>query len=476
MSRKFLFIVLYIAGALSLFAQSYNKGAIHDPEAYSQVPQKAATREVKPLPSSASLKAYAPYPGDQNPYGTCTAWANAYAARTIAESIGLKRLDRTLSTSNAFSPVFVYRNLSNDPDCVTGTQSDLALELMKTQGVPKRLSIEYTTDFKLIPLSLFSSSRKYPIKDYGTVFCIKMELDSVRGIWKEKEEEGPEKVRKVKRTLAEGKPAIIVMNCPDSFEEAKGRWIPKENPRGNYGFHAMCVVGYDDSMYGGAFEVQNSWGTDWGNEGYIWISYNDFGNFVVEAYELIEDLMAYQNIAEFSGSVEIEMKGSSKGMEVEWVNQGYYKTKRSHPTGTDFRYLMNCNKPAYLYSFTATDNADSYFRIFPADGVLAVLDYRENTFAFPPDRPGEIDWMFLDGPTGTEYLVVLFSKQPLDIDAIGNRFMKAKGNFAQRVEQAVGSNYIHPRTAKYEKGRMAYTAQSSNANAVFGLLLAIEHK
>jgi len=78
--------------------------------------------------------------------------------------------------------------------------------------------------------------------------------------------------------------------------------------------------------------------------------------------------------------------------------------------------------------------------------------------------------------SGTDYLVVLFSKQPLDIDAIGRSFMGARGNFAQRVEQAVGRNFIRPQNAKYEKNRMAYIAQSNNANAVFGLLLAIEHR
>jgi hypothetical protein len=136
--------------------------------------------------------------------------------------------------------------------------------------------------------------------------------------------------------------------------------------------------------------------------------------------------------------------------------------------------MMNCDKPAYLYAFAA--DTHSYTRIFPGDGVLAVLDYRQNTFTFPPDRPGEIDWLELDETPGTDYLVVLFSKQPLEIDAIGRRFMNARGNFAEKVEQAVGSNFIRPSTASYERNRMAYTAQSSNANAVFGLLLAIEHR
>jgi len=474
MVKKTLFLILFLASALSLFPQTFGTGAIHDPELYNSVPQKAATRDITELPPSFSLKAYAPYPGHQGQYGTCNAWANAYAARTIAESIGLNRLDRTLTTSNTFSPVFVYRNISNDPDCRKGTPIQYALELMKEQGAPKRLRIEYTEDFKKIPLSLFASSPKYRIKDYTRLFTAAW--SSVRGFYNATD--GASKVKAVKKALSERKPVIICMECPDSFNNwsIKDLWMPTESPGVNYieACHALCVVGYDDDKFGGAFEIQNSWGTDWGNGGYVWVRYTDFGNHVMEAYELIEDLLAYNNVAEFSGSVEIEMRDSERSMEVEFVNAGYYKTKSSHPSGTLFRYIMNCDKPAYLYAFAA--DADSLTRIFPAEGVSAVLDYRENVFAFPPDRPGEIDWMELDDVAGTDYLVVLFSKQPLDIKAIEERFMSARGNFVQRVGQAVGRNFIRPQYAKYEKNRIAYNAQSSNGNAVFGLLLAIEHR
>ena len=45
------------------------------------------------------------------------------------------------------------------------------------------------------------------------------------------------------------------------------------------GGHAMCICGYDDNKgpcpYGhtGAYRVQNSWGTGWGDSGYLWYCY-----------------------------------------------------------------------------------------------------------------------------------------------------------------------------------------------------------
>ncbi|MBN1964342.1 MAG: PQQ-binding-like beta-propeller repeat protein, partial [Anaerolineae bacterium] len=42
------------------------------------------------------------------------------------------------------------------------------------------------------------------------------------------------------------------------------------------GGHAMAVVGYDDAKQ--AFKVRNSWGSDWGEDGYCWIGYDTFLN------------------------------------------------------------------------------------------------------------------------------------------------------------------------------------------------------
>src|SRR5437868_6482065 len=72
------------------------------------------------------------------------------------------------------------------------------------------------------------------------------------------------------------------------FDKAKDVWKPTEEPLLSYGGHALCVVSYADNKYGGAVEIQNSWGTTWGNQGYTWIKYEDFARFTHYAFEFVE--------------------------------------------------------------------------------------------------------------------------------------------------------------------------------------------
>ncbi len=42
------------------------------------------------------------------------------------------------------------------------------------------------------------------------------------------------------------------------------------------GGHATPIIGYDDTIGGGSFRVQNSWGTSWGKDGFFYMPYTVF--------------------------------------------------------------------------------------------------------------------------------------------------------------------------------------------------------
>jgi len=247
--QKFLILPLLLC-LMPLFGQNYGKGADLDPVRYEQTDAKPVlhTRNYTALPSSVSLKKYSPIPESQGQYGTCVAWSTAFAARTISESFAINRTDRTVTSNSVFSPFFVYKSASNDPTFSRGMVISDALDFMKDPGIVKRLPVEKNTDFKNINISIFHTSPRYPIAGYVRLFSNPRSSPGTI----------EERVLPVKKSLSEGKPVIIGMNCPDSFQEAKDFWRPTENPRTNYSGHAMCAVGYDDNKYGGAFEITNT--------------------------------------------------------------------------------------------------------------------------------------------------------------------------------------------------------------------------
>ena len=458
-------IFLFFFTLTGVFGQA--RSAILDEEAYNNLPRKAElpARSYEGLPSSYSLKQYAPLPGDQSDYGTCVAWASAYAARTISESVALNRVNQTETTQNVFSPVYVYKNIRpDDPDCIRGAQIYSALDMMKDSGAVRMLDIERVRDFPRVDLSNYSESRRYPIAGYVTLFS------------REDRQKPALITRAVKKSLTEGKPVIIGMNTPDSFLEAKDVWIPRESSGAYYGGHAMCVVGYDDNRSGGAFEILNSWGRKWGNGGYIWVPYQVFIDFVIEAYEIVENISTFSDAVIFDGFVQLEMTGERGTGQAQLAlsPEGIYRTEEIYTEGGQFSFVIGARESAYVYAFTFSQPAGestifSPVLLFPQAGVPALLNYSGSTVSLP----GNDRAFTLDTQAGTEFLVVLYSKQTLDIYNIMRTFESTEGSIRKKMFTAVDNLYL---SFPHNEGEADFTAMPDDPRAVTALIVAVDHK
>jgi hypothetical protein len=76
----------------------------------------------------------------------------------------------------------------------------------------------------------------------------------------------------VKKVLSAGCPVHVSMNTGNAFSDVgrDGRFNAAEAPSGMHGRHAMLIVGY----VGNFFTLKNSWGTDWGDQGYCYVPKN----------------------------------------------------------------------------------------------------------------------------------------------------------------------------------------------------------
>ena len=482
LNKNRLFLFLLFSLLLSpLFGQTYATGAIFDPEKHAQTPLKARliTRNYTNIPRTASLRQYSPIPENQGEYGTCTAWSTVFAARTISESIVLNRTNQEQNSLHAFSPLDTYigiRALNGGLSAgyetfsflhllnrlkergIMGISIPSALDYLVQRGAVRRNETERIKNLQLTFIANYENIRRYTISEYVALYR------SYESPWTIEE-----RVTPVKKSISEGKPVIIAMNTPLSFHRARDVWKERDDPNIIQGYHAMCVVGYNDNMHGGAFEIQNSWGTEWGNDGYIWITYNDFAKFVVEAYEIIENLALYRDATRFAASININVFNDTRDMPVTFDAQGFYRTRFAYPNGTVFQFQMTNGYPAYVYAFSADSNTTEIVRVFPGAGVSPVLDYVDSTVAWPDENTG----MMLDGTADTHYLVVLYSKQALDINAIEQRFARERGVFPERVARAVGQNFIPYSNVQYSNDKIEFSTVSTDPRSVFGLLLAI---
>jgi hypothetical protein len=82
----------------------------------------------------------------------------------------------------------------------------------------------------------------------------------------------PIAVDDVRKVLSAGCPVHVSMNTGTAFSGVgrDGVFNAAEAPSGRHGRHAMLMVGY----VGNFFTLKNSWGTDWGDQGYCYVPKN----------------------------------------------------------------------------------------------------------------------------------------------------------------------------------------------------------
>lgn len=283
--------ILVMLSSLSVLAQPFGTGALIDLKAYNQV----AAADLGSLgfadgtPTSASVKQYSPTPINQGQYGTCVGWSSTYGAftTTFAKTSGIS--NRAVINAQAFDPYFTYEmaQAEEDPSCLAGVNIYTALNNMRRNGVKRFWLPEFDCQ-PLIDDRIIDMAKVNRIKDFKKLFSYPDNWDYT---WESFFAADIDKITPLKQALAAGHPVVMSMKLPASVFNVVGTdvWTPTADERANptnhelYG-HAMTIVGYDDIKYGGAFEVMNSWGTEWGNAGYFWVRYSDFKTFGAEAY------------------------------------------------------------------------------------------------------------------------------------------------------------------------------------------------
>ena len=304
--------------------------------------QLANIASVRPRPGGLvnlrpeiDLTAFLPTPGMQGyTQGSCAAWSIAYGLvsylKQRQERWLLLNPNQAVYASRVYSPAFLYNELTTDPKCGQGIYLNEALQysidigslsLQKFPYDPARCDRKGTADEK-------KDAGEIQLLSFNKVFDA-FENPLGRQI----------DVLTVKSLLNDSNAVVIGAHLDKSFmDDTYGNrnpgasrpyiWDRFQNNTSIYtAYHAMICIGYNDRL--SAFKVMNSWNTNFGDGGYIWISEDVFQQVVKEAYVGVlkpRDAKIRPLIArEPPNPTETQNISKELIKDVNWIKEGYYR-------------------------------------------------------------------------------------------------------------------------------------------------------
>ncbi len=215
----------------------------------------AVRRVVAKLPTSVDLRPSCPPVEDQGALGSCTGNAIAGALEFLELKDKLPLVD--------LSRLFIYYNervMEHTVNSDSGAQIRDGIKSVAKQGVCSEAKWPY--DIKKFAAKPTPACYKEALKHCISQYQRLSTLDDMRS------------------TLASGYPFVFGFTVYESFESqdvAKTGVVPMpQKSERMLGGHAVVGVGYDDAQK--RFIVRNSWGTDWGMQGYFTIPYDYLSN------------------------------------------------------------------------------------------------------------------------------------------------------------------------------------------------------
>ncbi|CAN5623925.1 hypothetical protein BH10BAC3_BH10BAC3_43040 [soil metagenome] len=473
---KFGIVILLIAagayfflgrgGGTSQNASAFSLGGDLDPREFAKAKVYEGLEDdnaKNPLPEYISLAKFAPERQNQGHQGSCVAWSSAYGAHTILEAASRG----TNPNQTAFSPSYVYNQIGLD-GC-QGSYIIRAMELLQKKGGVPYNSFPYTDqDCSNTPsTSLDAMAAQNRIHGFNRLTT----TEDPEGI----------SVRAIKEHLAKDAPVVIGMMVGGSFMEGmmgQKLWQPSQGDYSQQGFggHALCVIGYDDRLSGGSFQIMNSWGPEWGENGIGWVRYADFKEFVREAYGL--DPLPKQGEAlnkPFDceiGLMQVDEKAKPTTYIPLKAGGGNVFTSSTLPIGVKFKVEVKNSTECYVYVFGRETDGSSY-TLFPYpskndpaktaySAYCGITGYR----LFPKGKSMQADSI------GTkDYIAVVVSKEDLNWVQLNEDISKNRTSYPAALVTALsgmGSGKIS--VSSTGSGNLHFTAPAAEKGVAYAVV------
>lgn len=494
MNKQLWYLLLPLLFSTATLAQT---GWIENEKEYENILKKnfQATFGTK-LPANIDLSKYAPTVINQEDSGVCVGMSTAYYMRTILEAIRKNITDKSEIDKFAYSPSYMYNLLksSEDSDCKKGAELKKAFDLLKIHGVATYAQQEFPNCSNNGRLKVNPDSK---IIEYVRLFSLADGSKNVDLI--------------TKKALSENTPVVVGFSLTESmgqlsvngfwknlwrkimaffgknvFEDI-GLWNP-QNSR-NTGGHAVCIVGYDDAKFGGAFKAINSWGKNFGENGYFWIRYADYKNQVRNAFQAF--LQVKKNKTAVKAAADVSFIFSARGIDnsnIKFIldntqdseqqsNMKSYLLLDPQTSGTTYQFSAFIDSTTdYTYFYIINGNSNMLKetqQIFPFDNSESAILSRNTRLILPAeDRPH----FQLTPPTGIEYVLFLFSDKPLNnMSDYLDKIRANKGSFNTRVTQAFGNELVSASQIDYKTNKMGFEVKGGRKGNIVPILVNFKH-
>lgn len=238
---------------------SYRLGCIPSKEDKRDLLIKAYLPKAEPLPKSIDYTDDMTEVGDQGAEGTCVGWACANGCKEYQEMIDYGERVR-------LSPRFLYdecKKLDGFPN-EEGTSIAVAMKVLRNIGVCREIYYPYYGSMNN-SIPIYKDANKYRILTYARI----------------------SNLGELKASLVKFGPCVAGVEVFNGFMQTKNGYVPiPAVGEESLGGHAICIVGYNDDLE--VVKFKNSWGKDWGEEGYGYLSYKYIDELMFDAWSLVD--------------------------------------------------------------------------------------------------------------------------------------------------------------------------------------------
>ncbi len=472
-------LIIYALILLPLFAEAQGLILSENADTTPYLPLYSGRKGDNNLPARI-IQNYRPTPDDQGESLSCTTFAAAYGAYSMLQAMFRGQPIQ----QNRYSAAFTFNQIPNA--FAKGAQLTDVLKEIKTKGVCRTNTFEnkHILDRKTPPYNAIEEAKNllFPL-EYTNIGLT---------------------VADIKQSLSLNLPVIIGVKVEKNFRakymnKANAVWLPETNAASF--FHAMLVVDFDESDK--SFEILNSYGPNWGRNGFIKIKQTDLvnANVLKEAFILMRaakpskgfdmdvsdlpqaplDLEKQDNIGMFYLENLIGKGKNTEGgdslifestaVRLNEETKVYEPYKKNRYKGEIFQFTASkIPIGCYLYTFSL-DPTNKVTIHWPPDARCSETDKQAAEYYAPDAAQKPISAVILSphiqltipspneglkyDKVGEDKLITLIASQPIpDFKQRLDRFGAVSGDVWERLNSAFGNILIPKNRINYFDNKM----------------------